>query len=122
MTTFNAYLMNTYPLYCASALASTILLRSTFAAAFPLFSGSMFRDLGDQWASSVFAFLALACTPVPLLFFVRRCFSGIFSSGDLTCVAEIREMDTFKEYLRASYPGPDRMDSSPGKEADDALN
>jgi hypothetical protein len=83
MTTINAHLMDTYPFYCASALSSTILLRSTFAAAFPLLSDPMFPDLGDQRASSVFAFLALACTPVPFLFFVRRCFSGIFSSVEI---------------------------------------
>ncbi|KAF8589941.1 MFS general substrate transporter [Ramaria rubella] len=66
---FNAYLMDAYSLYCASALASTILLRSICAAAFPLISSPMFDALGDEWASSVFAFIALACAPVPFLFF-----------------------------------------------------
>jgi hypothetical protein len=31
----------------------------------------MFSALGDQWGASVFAFLALLCTPLPFLFYVR---------------------------------------------------
>jgi len=69
MTTLNAYLMDAYSLYCASALAATVLMRSVFASVFPLFSTPMFSKLGDQWASSVFAFVALLCMPIPFLFF-----------------------------------------------------
>ncbi|THH15021.1 hypothetical protein EW146_g5400 [Bondarzewia mesenterica] len=68
LQSLTAYMMDTYTIYCASAIAATVLLRSVLAAAFPLFSPVMFRALGDQWASSVFAFLALACMPVPILF------------------------------------------------------
>ncbi|KAG6861730.1 hypothetical protein C0995_012734 [Termitomyces sp. Mi166 len=28
----------------------------------------MFAALGDEWAMSVFAFLSLVCTPIPILF------------------------------------------------------
>ncbi|TFY71750.1 hypothetical protein EVG20_g1245 [Dentipellis fragilis] len=64
----NAYMMDAYTIYFASAIAATILLRSLFAAAFPLFSPVMFKALGDEWACSIFGFLALACMPVPPLF------------------------------------------------------
>ena len=70
LQSLTAYMMDTYTIYCASAIAATVLLRSVLAAAFPLFSPVMFRALGDQWASSVFAFLALAIMPVPILFWV----------------------------------------------------
>ena len=65
-----AYLMDTYLHLCASALAATIVLRSILAAVFPLFTDQMFSKLGDQWGASVFAFLALLCTPLPFLFYV----------------------------------------------------
>ena len=66
------YLMDTYPLYFASSVASTIVLRSCCGALFPLFSPAMFRSLGDQWAMSLFGFLALACMPIPVLFWVSH--------------------------------------------------
>ncbi len=45
------------------------MLRSFFAAAFPLFTAQMYAALGDQWASSIPAFLVIACLPVPFLFY-----------------------------------------------------
>lgn len=64
------YIMDTYTIYCASAIASTVLLRSVLAAIFPLISPPMFKKLGDQWAMSLFAFLSVACMPLPILFYV----------------------------------------------------
>ncbi|KAK5156651.1 hypothetical protein LTS14_004863 [Recurvomyces mirabilis] len=81
------FLVECYPLYAASALAANSFARSSFAAAFPLFGVQMFNskfivspngtglwsnnieDLGYQWASSTLAFIALAMTPFPYLFF-----------------------------------------------------
>ncbi|KAG6879951.1 hypothetical protein C0992_008884 [Termitomyces sp. T32_za158] len=68
LQSLTTYLMDTYPLYFASSIAATIVMRSFCGAAFPLFSPAMFAALGDQWAMSVFAFLSLACTPIPILF------------------------------------------------------
>lgn len=75
------YLMDAYTLYCASAIASSVVLRSITATAFPLFTPKLYAALGDQWACSIFAFLALACMPIPYLLMVssiwrqRECFS-----------------------------------------------
>lgn len=69
------YIIDTYGIYCASAIASTVVMRSVLAAVFPLISPSMYKNLGVHWAPSVFAFLALACTPLPWLFFVRDKYS-----------------------------------------------
>ncbi|EKM55718.1 uncharacterized protein PHACADRAFT_256541 [Phanerochaete carnosa HHB-10118-sp] len=63
------YIMDAYTIYCASAIASTVILRSVMAAIFPLISPTMYAHLGDQWATSVFAFLSLACMPLPFLFY-----------------------------------------------------
>ncbi|KZT28599.1 MFS general substrate transporter [Neolentinus lepideus HHB14362 ss-1] len=64
-----AYLMDSYHIYFASAIAATVVLRSIGAFAFPLFCPTMYRNLGDQWACSIFAFLGLACTPLPYFFY-----------------------------------------------------
>ncbi|KAI6954089.1 hypothetical protein KC329_g18880, partial [Hortaea werneckii] len=63
------FLVECYPLYAASALAANSFARSSFAAAFPLFGVQMYNTLGYQWASSLLAFIALAMTPFPILFF-----------------------------------------------------
>ncbi|KAL9589391.1 MAG: hypothetical protein Q9203_001802 [Teloschistes exilis] len=63
------YLIDAYTVYAASVLAANTLLRSIFGAVFPLFTTYMYDGLGIHWASSVPAFLALACVPFPFLFF-----------------------------------------------------
>ncbi|KZS99303.1 MFS general substrate transporter [Sistotremastrum niveocremeum HHB9708] len=65
----SSYLMDAYPIYCASALASTVVLRSVLAALFPFFTTPMYKALGDQWATSVFAFASILCMPMPFLFY-----------------------------------------------------
>ncbi|KAF2444616.1 MFS general substrate transporter [Karstenula rhodostoma CBS 690.94] len=62
------YLVDTYTLYAASALAANTIIRALFGAAFPLFTTPMYDSLGIHWGSSIPAFLALACAPFPYLF------------------------------------------------------
>lgn len=64
------YIMDTYTIYCASAIASTVILRCILAAIFPLISPAMYTNLGAEWAASIFGFLSLACMPLPFLFYV----------------------------------------------------
>ncbi|KAL6880731.1 MFS general substrate transporter [Trichoderma novae-zelandiae] len=68
-TSVSAYLVDTYSVMAASALAANVVMRSTFAAAFPLFTGQMYKALGTHWASMVPAFLTLACAPLPFFFY-----------------------------------------------------
>ncbi|KAI5124039.1 hypothetical protein M0805_003868 [Coniferiporia weirii] len=68
MQSLTAYMMDSYSIYAASAIAATVVMRSTLACAFPLFSPFMFARLGDSWAMSVFGFLSVACMPLPVLF------------------------------------------------------
>ncbi|KAL8835690.1 MAG: hypothetical protein Q9170_003229 [Blastenia crenularia] len=63
------YLIDAYTIYAASVLAANSVLRSAFGAAFPLFTTYMYDGLGIHWASSVPAFLALACVPFPFLLY-----------------------------------------------------
>jgi hypothetical protein len=64
-----SYMIDSYTVFAASVLAANSVLRSLFGAAFPLFTTYMYQDLGIHWASTIPAFLALACTPFPLLFY-----------------------------------------------------
>ncbi|KAF9506443.1 hypothetical protein BS47DRAFT_1374117 [Hydnum rufescens UP504] len=70
-TAIIGYLIDTYTIYCASALAANVLLRSILATVFPLFTPSLLAAVGPQWGSTIFACLALICTPIPFLFYVR---------------------------------------------------
>ncbi|KAL1963682.1 hypothetical protein VTN77DRAFT_7886 [Rasamsonia byssochlamydoides] len=63
------YLVDAYTLYAASALAGNAVIRALFGAAFPLFTTPMYDALGIHWASSIPAFLALACLPFPWIFY-----------------------------------------------------
>ncbi|KAE9376074.1 MFS general substrate transporter, partial [Stipitochalara longipes BDJ] len=63
------FLVDAYPQFAASGLASNSFLRSCFAAGFPLFAVQMYQRLGNPWATSLLGFIAVACAPFPFLFF-----------------------------------------------------
>ena len=64
------YLTDSYTVYAASVLAANAVLRSIFGAVFPLFTTQIYRSLGIHWASTIPAFLSLACVPLPFLFYI----------------------------------------------------
>ncbi|GKZ74343.1 hypothetical protein AnigIFM50267_011842 [Aspergillus niger] len=63
------YLIDAYTIFAASVLAANSVLYSLFSTLFPLFTSYMYKNLGIHWASSIPAFLALACVPFPFLFY-----------------------------------------------------
>ncbi|TFY83439.1 hypothetical protein EWM64_g559 [Hericium alpestre] len=107
----NAYMMDAYTIYFASAISATVLLRSLFAAAFPLFSPVMFAALGDEWACSIFGFLALACMPVPFLFwkygkYIRARSPFAWKEPDVTLLGDTvtsSEVATIREKEKIDY-------------------
>ncbi|VDB91856.1 unnamed protein product [Peniophora sp. CBMAI 1063] len=60
------YLADAYPKYAATVLAGNDLMRSLFGAAFPLFAGAMYHNLGVPWASTLLGLLATAFVPIPI--------------------------------------------------------
>lgn len=60
-------LIDTYSVYASSTLAATTVLRSIVGVILPLITSYMYAGLGIHWASSVPAFLSLACVPIPIL-------------------------------------------------------
>lgn len=67
----NNYLVDTYQHQAASALAAKTFIRSLWGAATVLFTEQMYDRMGDQWASSFLAFLALACCAIPYVFYFK---------------------------------------------------
>ncbi|KAK5780515.1 polyamine transporter TPO1 PWA37_002499 [Arxiozyma heterogenica] len=62
------YIIESYLLVAASAVAANTFLRSSFGAAFPLFAGYMFRGMGTGWAGLLLGLFAAALIPVPFIF------------------------------------------------------
>ena len=50
---FVSFVAEGYLDYSASAIAANTLLRSLFAAAFPLFSTNMYQNIKPEWASTI---------------------------------------------------------------------
>ena len=65
------YIVDSYGPYSASALAGVILVRSVVGAVFPLFASQMYQRLGNEWASTLLAFLSLLFAPIPLWWFYK---------------------------------------------------
>ncbi|GAA5919902.1 hypothetical protein JCM1841_002104 [Sporobolomyces salmonicolor] len=66
---FLSYLVEVYLMYSASALAANTIVRSGVAVAFPLFVRQQFAAMGVNWACSLYAFVGLAISPSPFLFY-----------------------------------------------------
>ncbi|KAL6908839.1 major facilitator superfamily domain-containing protein [Trichoderma evansii] len=64
----NNYLVDSYQHQAASALAAKTCIRSFWGAGCVLFTEQMYHRLGDQWASSLLAFIGLACCAIPFVF------------------------------------------------------
>lgn len=56
----NAYLIDAFPGYVASALAAKTVVRSGAGAAMPLFITAMYHNIGNGWAASTWGFVSLA--------------------------------------------------------------
>lgn len=63
------YLVDTFDIYSASALAANMVLRSLGGAFLPLAGEDMYDALGLGWGNSLLAFISLALVPVPFVIF-----------------------------------------------------
>lgn len=72
ITIFNSsinYIIDSYLIFAASALAGNTFLRSAAACAFPLFGVQMFHNMGTNWAGLLLACVGFVLIPVPFLFY-----------------------------------------------------
>ncbi|KAM0482452.1 hypothetical protein ACHAPX_002970 [Trichoderma viride] len=63
------YILDVYSHIANSALGANTIVRSFFAAGFPLFASYMYHGLGVAWASSVLGFVSVAMIPIPIFFY-----------------------------------------------------
>lgn len=59
-TSIQTYIIDSYPLFAASAIGATAVLRSLTGFGFPLFAPTMYNKLGYGWGNSVLGFAVLA--------------------------------------------------------------
>jgi hypothetical protein len=64
------YLIDAYTVYAASVSAAATVFRSLVGALLPLAGNAMYDTLGVGWGNSLLGFIAVACVPVPLLFWI----------------------------------------------------
>jgi len=64
------YIVDTFQLYAASAVAANTFLRCCFATAFPLVVGPMYHNIGVGPASSITGGFATLLIPVPFVFYI----------------------------------------------------
>ncbi|KAJ5633717.1 Major facilitator superfamily domain general substrate transporter [Penicillium herquei] len=64
------YLIDTFDSTAASAVAASTFLRSFLAGSFPLFTDTMFHNLGVPWAASTLGFISVVMIPIPYLLYI----------------------------------------------------
>ncbi|KAL8923923.1 MAG: hypothetical protein Q9208_004360 [Pyrenodesmia sp. 3 TL-2023] len=69
LNTAQNYYIDSFQKYAASAIAAGAVFRSIMGGIIPIFAPAIFDSVGYGWGVSVFAFLSLALSPAPLLFY-----------------------------------------------------
>jgi hypothetical protein len=63
------YLVHSYGIYAASALAGNGVFRSLLGGTLPLAGPAMYSALGPHWAGTLLSLLEFACIPIPVVFY-----------------------------------------------------
>jgi hypothetical protein len=63
------YLIDSWKLFAASAVATNVFLRSVVGALLPLVAGKLYDRLGLGWGNSLLALIAFVTTPLPWLYY-----------------------------------------------------
>jgi MFS family permease len=67
MMCISTYLIDSFTLYAASAMAANTIIRSIMGAVLPLAGQSMYKTLGLGWGNSLLAFIGIGMIPVPFV-------------------------------------------------------
>jgi MFS family permease len=63
------YIVDSYPMYAASAIAANIIFRSIVGALLPLAGPPLYKSLGLGWGNSLLGFICVAMIPLPIIFY-----------------------------------------------------
>ncbi|EUC38162.1 hypothetical protein COCCADRAFT_83747 [Bipolaris zeicola 26-R-13] len=64
------YLVHSYGIYAASALAGNAVLRSAMGGALPLAGPQMYKTLGPHWSATMLSLVEFAMIPIPVVFYL----------------------------------------------------
>ncbi|KAF1848961.1 MFS general substrate transporter [Cucurbitaria berberidis CBS 394.84] len=104
------YLVHSYGIYAASALAGNTVLRSIMGGALPLAGPKMYASLGPRWSATMLALIEFAMIPIPVVFYLYG--HKIRQESDL-----IRHMREDREKLEGRKKrAAERVDKSKGTE------
>ncbi|KAI9041811.1 MFS general substrate transporter [Aspergillus affinis] len=113
-----AYIVDSYTRFAASAMAAAVVLRSLAGFGFPLFAPYLYERLGYGWGNSVLGFASVGLgIPAPLVFWFYGEKVRGWSRQDPTCIRILRKCsenalndqlppcETMKCYLLPSRTG-----------------
>jgi len=63
------YLVHSYGIYAASAMAGNAVVRSLLGGALPLAGHALYNKLGANWAGTMLGLLEVAIVPIPFIFY-----------------------------------------------------
>lgn len=86
------YIVGSYGIYAASALAGNTVVRSVVGGTLPLAGPAMYSKLGPHWAGTLLGLVQVAIIPIPIVFYIYG--EGIRKKSTL-----IRSMQMDKERL-----------------------
>jgi hypothetical protein len=90
------YLVHSYGIYAASAMAGNAVIRSFLGGTLPLAGPPMYRALGPNWASTLLGLLEVAIIPIPFVFYKY----GHKIREKSTLIKEMRENEERQERKR----------------------
>ena len=97
------YLVHSYGIYAASAMAGNAVMRSFMGGTLPLAGPAMYRALGPNWAGCLLGLLEVAIIPIPVVFYKY----GHKIREKSTLIREMRENEERQE--RKRQRAQDRM-------------
>jgi MFS family permease len=65
----STYIVDSYPIYAASATSANVILRSVVGALLPLSGPPLYSTLGLGWGNSLLGFICILMIPMPLVFY-----------------------------------------------------
>jgi MFS family permease len=65
----STYIVDSYPIYAASATSANVILRSVVGALLPLAGPPLYSTLGLGWGNSLLEFICVMMVPMPFVFY-----------------------------------------------------
>lgn len=90
------YLVHSYGIYAASAMAGNAVIRSVLGGTLPLAGQSLYDALGANWAGTMLGLLEVAIIPIPFIFYR---YGGKIREKS-TLIREMREIEERQEAKR----------------------